>query len=319
MLGLKKQLCKEYLLSNIILHHYWQSPVSEKIRVILGIKGLTWKSVEIPRLPPKPDLIPLTGGYRLTPVMQIGADIYCDTHVIIRELQRRYPEPTLFPDGEQGLPWAIAQWTDGKLFRNIIETVFADTRDTMPQGFWKDRGKLYFGADYNSNTIQKNLYQNLSEIRTQFGYIDECISVRCDFILGKTPGLPDVLCYYLIWFFRRRYSGGVQFLEQFSSLCAWEKRMSDIGHGNPQNMLSKEALDIAANAEPSIQQQGDTGEPLQLVPGMEVEIITGAGGEAIAGQIISLSRDSISIRRNDPRVGTVSVTFPRIGYDVRKL
>ncbi|MCK4940436.1 MAG: glutathione S-transferase N-terminal domain-containing protein, partial [Rhodospirillaceae bacterium] len=56
----------------VILHHYPQSPVSEKIRVVLGMKDLTWKSVLIPRLPPKPNLMPLTGGYRLTPVMQIG-------------------------------------------------------------------------------------------------------------------------------------------------------------------------------------------------------------------------------------------------------
>ena len=305
-------------MSNIILHHYWQSPVSEKVRVILGIKGLTWNSIEIPRLPPKPDLIPLTGGYRLTPVMQIGADIYCDTHAIIRELQRRYPEPTLFPGGAQGLPWAIAEWTDGKLFRNIIETVFADTRDTMPEGFWKDRGKLYFGADYNGDAIQENLYQNLSEIRTQFGYIDERISFGRDFMLGDTPGLPDALCYYLIWFFRRRYSGGNQFLEQFISLCAWEKRMADIGHGNPLDMSSDDALDIAASAEPTIQEQGDLGEPLRLVPGMDVEITAGTNGVAVAGIIIFVSRDCISILRNDLRVGRVSVTFPRIGYVVRQ-
>lgn len=60
----------------VMLHHYPQPPVTEKVRVVLGMKDLTWKSVEIPRLPPKPNLMPLAGGYRLTPVMQIGADIY---------------------------------------------------------------------------------------------------------------------------------------------------------------------------------------------------------------------------------------------------
>jgi glutathione S-transferase len=85
--------------NQIILHHYPQSPVAEKVRIVLGMKGLSWKSVEIPRLPPKPNLVALTGGYRLTPVMQIGADIYCDTKCIIRELQRRFPFPTLFQGG----------------------------------------------------------------------------------------------------------------------------------------------------------------------------------------------------------------------------
>jgi glutathione S-transferase len=64
--------------SEIILHNYPQSPVAEKVRVALGIKKLEWRDVEIPRLPPKPMLTALTGGYRRTPVMQIGADIYCD-------------------------------------------------------------------------------------------------------------------------------------------------------------------------------------------------------------------------------------------------
>ena len=59
----------------IILHHYPTSPFSEKIRRIFGYKKLAWRSVEIPRSAPKPDLMPLTGGYRRTPVMQIGADI----------------------------------------------------------------------------------------------------------------------------------------------------------------------------------------------------------------------------------------------------
>ena len=92
-------------MTEVILHHYPQSPVSEKVRVALGIKGLDWHSVRIPRLPPKPDLMPLTGGSRLTPVMQAGADVYCDSQCIIRELERRFPEPTLFPGGAAGLAW----------------------------------------------------------------------------------------------------------------------------------------------------------------------------------------------------------------------
>ena len=95
----------------VILHHYPQSPVTEKVRVELGLKGLTWKSVKIPRLPPKPNLMP---------VMQVGADIYCDSTCIIRELEHRFPEPTLFPSGTHGLPWALEQWTDGSLFQDVI-------------------------------------------------------------------------------------------------------------------------------------------------------------------------------------------------------
>ena len=39
-------------------------------------------------MPPKDDLVALTGGYRGTPVLQIGADVYVDSQRIARELER---------------------------------------------------------------------------------------------------------------------------------------------------------------------------------------------------------------------------------------
>src|ERR1035437_2822811 len=103
--------------SPIILHHFDQSPFSEKVRIVFGLKNIAWTSVHISRIMPRPDLMPLTGGYRRTPVMQIGADIYCDTQCIIRELEQRFPEPTLFPKGYEGVGWATAMWTDRKSTR----------------------------------------------------------------------------------------------------------------------------------------------------------------------------------------------------------
>ena len=86
-------------MSEIILHHYDMSPYAEKIRLALGRKALAWRSVQTPMVLPKPDHMELTGGYRRVPVMQIGADVYCDTHCIARELDRRYPDPPLSPPG----------------------------------------------------------------------------------------------------------------------------------------------------------------------------------------------------------------------------
>ena len=36
----------------------------------------------------RPLLSPLTGGYRRAPVLQVGADIYCDTNIILPALER---------------------------------------------------------------------------------------------------------------------------------------------------------------------------------------------------------------------------------------
>jgi len=131
-------------MNDIILHHYPQSPVSEKVRVALGIKGLAWRSVEIPRVPPKPDVMPLTGGYRRTPIVQIGADIYCDSQCILRELERRHPEPTFYPGGAEGLPWGIGRWTDG-LFDVAVRLSLGANADQLPEAFAKDRVRLFLG------------------------------------------------------------------------------------------------------------------------------------------------------------------------------
>ena len=140
--------------SPIILHHFDQSPFSEKVRVAFGLKNLAWSSVRISRIMPRPDLMPLTGGYRRTPVMQIGADIYCDTLCILRELERRFPDPTLLPAGSQGLGWASAMWTDRSFFQNTVNLVFGSLADKVPPDFIADREKLR-GAKFDVAAMTK--------------------------------------------------------------------------------------------------------------------------------------------------------------------
>src|SRR5271154_1929195 len=103
-----------------ILHHYPGSPFAEKIRLILGFKGLHWSSVIIPNIMPKPDVIALTGGYRKTPIWQIGADIYCDTTLIADVIEASAPQPTLYPAGVAGASRILAQWADSTLFWTMI-------------------------------------------------------------------------------------------------------------------------------------------------------------------------------------------------------
>ena len=41
----------------LILHHYPNSPFSEKIRLVFGMKGMAWQSVIVPAINPKPDVV----------------------------------------------------------------------------------------------------------------------------------------------------------------------------------------------------------------------------------------------------------------------
>src|SRR5258706_1432756 len=123
--------------NEVIFHHYPTSPFSEKSRLICGIKKLSWRSVEIPNIMPKPDLVPLTGGYRKTPVMQIGADIFCDTQIIARELERRFPSPSILPHGK-GLPYGLGFWADRLLFLPTLALILGALGAFVPEAFNMD-------------------------------------------------------------------------------------------------------------------------------------------------------------------------------------
>ena len=103
-------------MSDLILHHFDTSPFSEKVRLILGWKQLAWRSVTVPVMLPKPDVVALTGGYRRTPFLQMGADVYCDTALMCRVIDARAPEPPLYPAAATGMQHVLAQWADTALF-----------------------------------------------------------------------------------------------------------------------------------------------------------------------------------------------------------
>jgi len=303
--------------SEVILHHYPASPVSEKVRVALGIKNLAWRSVEIPRVPPKPDVMPLTGGYRRTPIMQIGADIYCDSQCILRELQRCFPEPTFFPGGAGGLPWAISRWTDS-LFDTAVRVSLGANADQLPEAFAKDRVRLFLGPQGDLNKVKADLPHTIAQLRAQFGWMDQRVSGGRRFMLGDQPGLPDALCYYLVWFVRGRWQGGPALIAEFSGLEAWEQRVKAIGHGRPAEMTPAEAIEVARSNSPATPERSDPNDPQGLKPGQRVSVVPDldSGESPVMGVVQLVDRDSIAIQRDDPRVGTVCVHFPRVGFRV---
>jgi glutathione S-transferase len=304
--------------NQIILHHYPQSPVSEKVRVVLGMKALSWKSVHIPRLPPKPNLTPLTGGYRLTPVMQIGADVYCDTKCILAEIERRFPDPSLFPGGVGAMTWGLEQWTDGPLFQDVVCVGLVEMSPNMPSEFLADRGPLYFGPDFSLADIKARYNECLANVRTQFGWLDETLKGR-DFVLGDAPGLADALAYYLVWFLRDRMAEDESFLGQFKHLEDWEQRIKAIGHGQAEDMSDLDALDIARNTSPQTPERNDPGDPLGLNTGDTITIEPVTGGAQVKGTLHSLSANEITIVSENQQVGQICIHFPRLGYRVGRV
>jgi glutathione S-transferase len=306
----------------VILHHFDQSPFSEKIRVIFGLKQIAWKSVRISRIMPRPQLMPLTGGYRRTPTMQIGADIYCDTQVIIRELEARFPTPTLFPAGNSGVPWALSLWSDRSFFQITINLVFGTLGDKVPPDFIEDRGRLR-GTKFDVEAMQAAIPQMRDQFRAHVSWIEAQLGDGRKWLLREFS-LADVNAYMNVWYTRSNLSDADralarldQMFDSFPLTLAWQRRIQDIGHGSRVEISSEEALNIAALASPQTPSCADSDDPNGLKPGDQVSVVPDDYGKVpVRGEIVSLSPQHVAIRRHDDRVGDIVVHFPRAGFVV---
>ncbi|MGC1494739.1 MAG: glutathione S-transferase family protein [Sulfitobacter sp.] len=306
--------------SEIIFHAYPQSPVAEKVRVAFGIKGLAWRSVEIPRLPPKPMLTALTGGYRRTPVMQIGADIYCDSQCIIRELDRRFPSPSLMPTADHGLMWCLSRWTDGTLFDQTVRHVLGSAGDALDKDFAADRGRLYLGEDWAAGLkkAHADLPHLVSQMRAPLSWLDAQLADGRAFLLGEAPAAIDAQFYHVVWFLRGRWSDGPSFLSEFENLVQWEKNVTAIGHGTSSLMEGQDAITRAKGLNPTAPTGVAPYEPQGLEVGQPVTISPDVNGgeQPVAGTLRYADAETVVIERSAPDVGTVCVHFPRSGYRI---
>lgn len=306
--------------SEIIFHNYPQSPVAEKVRVAFGIKGLSWRDVEIPRLPPKPMLTALTGGYRRTPVMQIGADIYCDSQCIIRELERRQPTPSFMPTSDAGMLWCLSRYTDGDLFSLAVKIVLGSAGDNLPNDFAEDRGRLYLGEDWAEGLKRANaqLPHLVAQMRAPLSWLDAQLKDGRSFLLGADPAAIDAQMYHNIWFIRGRWSGGPTMLSEFPDLVRWEENVRAIGHGNSSAMKAEDAIARAKTNEPASAIGVAPNDPQDLEVGKLATVSPDLDGgeQPVEGKIRYADADTIAIVRTADDVGTVCVHFPRAGYRV---
>ncbi len=300
-------------MAEIILHHYDRSPFSEKVRLVFGLKGLHWRSVQIPRWMPKPDLMPLTGGYRKTPVMQIGADIYCDTRSILRELDRRFPAKPLYAAGGGDL---IAAWADSALFTNAVGVVFGTHADSFPAELKADRLKMS-GGNFDAERMKAQQPAIRAQFRAHLAWVEAALGDGRAFALGSAPGVADFALYHVLWFVRFNVKEP-DFLAGASATAAWFERMTAFGHGRPEPLEAKAALAVAKEAHPEPLRSGGSDDMSGCRPGDNVAVAANDyGRDPVLGELLAIDRREIVLRRSDPAVGDLHLHFPRVGFDVR--
>jgi glutathione S-transferase len=299
-------------MDEIILHHYERSPFSEKVRLALGLKGVSWRSVIIPRIMPKPELMPLTGGYRKTPVMQIGADIYCDTRIILREIDRRFPKPGIFAAGGADL---IAAWADSTLFANAVGIVFGTLADGIAADFKADRLKFSGGA-FNAEAMKAHQPAIRAQFRAHVQWFEEAFGDGREYVMGAAPSVADFALYHPLWFLR----GNVKepdLLEGAQATKAWLARMARFGHGTATPLEAKTALYIAHEASPEPITPGRAADPSGRKIGERVIVAANdTGRDPIGGELLAIDEQRIVIGRQHPDLGLLHQHFPRAGFEV---
>jgi len=308
-------------MSELILHHYPNSPFAEKIRLILGHKKLPWKSVFIPMIMPKPDLTALTGGYRKTPVLQIGADIYCDTALICDVLEQLAPTPTLYPQAVNGAARIVTQWADGSLFTAAmaynfqpagVAQVFAGAPAEGVQAFVADRAAMRGGAPRMASSDAAATYKS---------YLRRLANMLHgqDYLFGAQPCVADFAAYHPLWFTQERTPALAGIFDATPEVKDWMGRMKAIGHGTVGKCSAEEALQTARRATPAALQGDVFQDEHGIALGSQVVVAADTFGlEPTEGELIAATRTRYTLRRTDERAGTVHVHFPRVGFTLKK-
>ena len=298
-------------MSDLILHQYELSPFSEKMRKVLGVKRLAYHSVDQPNIAPKPSLTPLTGGYRRIPVLQIGAHVYCDTALIVRELDRRFPEPCVSPPAFLGAAEIVADWADHRLFSMAALPTVVALAEILPPEFFEDRAKMSPGFSAENSNVsvahsQKQMLQAMSTLNTQLA--------ETPFLLGEQLTLADLSVYHVVNFASAAPLFGNS-LARLPALNSWLEKIRAVESGDAAPMTQAEALDIARTAQPDKTPPQDAIDDPQLPEGALLTVkADDYGQEVTKGKIVWTRENEVVVHRHDPDVGDILVHYPIQGY-----
>jgi len=307
---------------DIILHHYPLSPYSQKIRSFLGYKGLAWRSHLVPMVPPRPEVNLLTGGNRRIPVMQIGADIICDSTLILRTLEKLHPAPPISHAADALIHPIQRLWEPRQMI--YLGAIRFRTREDVASGFSSEEEMIAFRKDRipfmaPATDITKSaefMPSAAAHVRLHAFWLDHVLSDSGAFLGGDKPSPADFSAFHGFWWLRPA-SARQDILSPLDTLWAWVDRMEKLDRGATSTPI--DGADVIAQArvaQPAIELPNA---PLSTdpKPGSRVSVTPDDyGKDPVTGDLISIGPDHVVIRRETPETGALHVHFPRWGYRV---
>jgi glutathione S-transferase len=309
-------------MADIILHHYPQSPYSQKIRSFLGFKKLAWRSHVVPPVPPRPAVNILTGGNRRIPVLQIGADIICDSTMILRTIEWLHRIPPV-SHAADALNHPIQRlWEPRQMiylgplrFRNREDFAGAFASEEEMKAFRADRAPFMAPATDISKG-QEFAPSALAHVKVHAHWLDNLLSTSGPFLGGDVPSPADFSAFHGFWWLKPA-SAKAELLSPLDALWPWVDRMEALASAvTPTPISGEEVIAQAKAARPAIDLPNFP-TPIDPKPGQRVSVTPDDyGKDPVTGEIVSIGLDHIILRRETPETGVLHVHFPRFGYRV---
>lgn len=304
----------------IILHRTVTSAYSQKSIFQLQYSNLPWHSVLADKAMPRSTQQTLVGDFsRRIPILQLGADIYCDTKSISAKIAELAQQPALSSKQQdpeltslinnietRGLgavigiltPWNfIAGYTKHGGIKNAYD-------------FIKDRtalAKQY--PDLLKSRPSKN--ESLQIAHQYFQYLEQQLG-NSQFIYGDNLNAADFSAYTAMWYLHILTSSKI--LHNYPKLSSWLQNMLalDKKYQRPINEYSgSQAIEIAKTFQPQPITEAMRCEPQQRIVYFNDPLLGQNINLNINGLLVGESDSELIIERENLHTGKLHIHLPK--------
>jgi len=185
--------------NSIILFHYPFSPYARRIVFYLQLRQIPYAQCLVPSIMPRTPLTALNIAYRRIPLLAIGADVYCDTRIILAQLETMDFEGALPPLGgksgeEKAIEWLLRRYTvDAGIFVRAASLIPSSMPAMNDDKFIKDR-EDFSGRSWSKEARERGRGEGLVYIRDIFALVEGTLLAdgREWVTATREPSLADI-------------------------------------------------------------------------------------------------------------------------------
>ncbi|KAK4514195.1 Homeodomain-like protein [Mucor velutinosus] len=311
---------------DVILHWYPESPFSQKVAWVLNYKKIDYKVVLIDRCEPRPLRRPLDGGYRKTPILQIGNHVYCDTKAIFLAIEKYFPENSLYPKlttnpdvSSEAVARGLTVWMDNTLFFNVVSQIPLKALD---ETFIKDRNDLV-GGRFNVDVMAAAAPFMKATLKAEFSVAESILGDKTWVLDTETPSLVDFSLSMLTFFclnlvgekwVQTNLKSIYEHMARVMSTSSWDATESRL------KLTEEEAVEVLKRHESDTLAEGfeihSSILPIELGQLVSVTPLD-TGKIPVTGTLIRSTVDETVISYKNTEHNTTSIIhFPTIGFIV---